>query len=449
MEEMGVKKKAARLWYKLNERTEIRVKTAVGLTERAEVGALVGQGSAGAAVASQAMVDEGLRQYFSGSADEIYYGRVRFETAAYQDDIAKPSGCVTSAQAGMTRLAAMLGARGLEAHKEKTGYLVYGKKEYKEKVQKELELMPLKFGNFEVVRKQKDKYLGQVLHEGGLTVSVEATIQERMGKIKGAIYSTASILETLEMQCMGGLMAAKHLWEGAIVPSLLSGAGTWVGITPRLEAMCEELQELYWRTVLQVPKGTPKVMLRAETRSRKIRFRIWKQKVMLVTRIRQQERSLAKAIHEEQVEMGWPGLAKEVKEICKMLGVKDANKEVLEKDELEDAVFCHEYKEMKEEMSKCEKLKDIRNEDFRKEQGYMEEKGMGNARMAFRIRTKMVNKVKANYKNMYKDNLECEECDENVIETQEHILECPGWREEMGTLDVTTMKDKVEFFYRV
>ena len=50
---------------------------------------------------------------------------------------------------------------------------------------------------------------------------------------------------------------------------------------------------------------------------------------------------------------------------------------------------------------------------------------------------------------MYKDNLECEECDENVIETQEHILECPGWREEMGTLDVTTMKDKVEFFYRV
>ena len=46
------------------------------------------------------------------------------------------------------------------------------------------------------------------------------------------------------------------------------------------------------------------VMLRAETRSRKMRFRIWKQKVMLVTRIRQQERSLAKAIHEVQVEMG-------------------------------------------------------------------------------------------------------------------------------------------------
>ena len=57
-------------------------------------------------------------------------------------------------------------------------------------------------------------------------------------------------------------MAAKYLWEGAIVPSLLSGAGTWVSITSKEEEMCEELQELFWRTVLQVPRGGPKVMLR-------------------------------------------------------------------------------------------------------------------------------------------------------------------------------------------
>ena len=119
------------------------------------------------------------------------------------------------------------------------------------------------------------------------------------------------------MQAMGGLMAAKHLWEGAIVPSLLASAGTWVGITPRVEEMCEELQELYWRTVLQVPKGTPRVMLRAETGCLKMKFRIWKMKLMLVRRIKQQAGSLAKAIHEEQVAMGWPGLAREVMQISK------------------------------------------------------------------------------------------------------------------------------------
>ena len=68
-----------------------------------------------------------------------------------------------------------------------------------------------------------------------------ATIQERFGKIKGAIYQTKQIIETIQMQAIGGMMAAKQLWEGAIVPSLLSGAGTWIGITPESEAMCKDL----------------------------------------------------------------------------------------------------------------------------------------------------------------------------------------------------------------
>ena len=49
----------------------------------------------------------------------------------------------------------------------------------------------------------------------------------------------------------------------------------------REEEMCEEVQELYWRTILQVPKGTAKAMLRAETGSMKMKQRIWKQKLML------------------------------------------------------------------------------------------------------------------------------------------------------------------------
>ena len=133
----------------------------------------------------------------------MYYGKVRVETAAYQDDIAKPCGDVLSAQSGMTRLAAMLSERGLVAHREKTGYLVVGSEVFREEVEKEVELTPLMFGEFKVTRKRSDKYLGQVLHEGGLARSVEATIEERASKIKGAIYTTASIINTIEMQCMG------------------------------------------------------------------------------------------------------------------------------------------------------------------------------------------------------------------------------------------------------
>ena len=245
------------------------------------------------------------------------------------------------------------------------------------------------------------------------------------------------------------MMAAKYLWEAAIVPSLLAGAGTWVAITTRQEEMLEEVQELYWRTIFQVPKGTAKVMLRAETGSMKMKQRVWKQKLMLAGRIMRQEGSLANRIYMEQLRMGWPGLAREVIEIGKACGVKDLDRKVMTKEEIEEAVFYSSYKETKDEMEKYDKVKDIKDEDFRQEQGYMKEKAMDNARMAFRIRTKMVKSIKMNFKNMYRSNLKCEECEMEELETQDHVMECQGWRKERGDLDLLTMRGKVEFFKRI
>ena len=68
----------------------------------------MGQGSGGAAVGSQAMIDFGLEKFFGNRRDKIYYGDVRVETAAFQDDILKPSSDIFSAQARMTRLAGFL-----------------------------------------------------------------------------------------------------------------------------------------------------------------------------------------------------------------------------------------------------------------------------------------------------------------------------------------------------
>ena len=42
------------------------------------------------------------------------------------------------------------------------------------------------FGDFVVKERVSDKYLGQVLHSGGLEDSALATVKERSGKIKGA-----------------------------------------------------------------------------------------------------------------------------------------------------------------------------------------------------------------------------------------------------------------------
>ena len=50
---------------------------------------------------------------------------------------------------------------------------------------------------------------------------------------------------------------------------------------------------------------------------------------------------------------------------------------------------------------------------------------------------------------MNRGNLKCDMCDMMEDETQEHIVVCPGWKEELGSLDVSMMRDHIEFFMRV
>ena len=110
--------------------------------------------------------------------------------------------------------------------------------------------------------------------------------------------------------------------------------------------------------------------------------------------------------------------------------------------EIEKAIFYSNYKEMKAEMGKYEKLTAIKDEE------YMKEKAIEKARSVNRIRTKMVQRVKMNFKNMHKENLGCEYC-EAEYETQEHVMVCEKWEEQRRGLDLYRMSDMVTFFNNV
>ena len=256
------------------------------------------------------------------------------------------------------------------------------------------------------------------------------------------------VVETIEMQTMGSLMAAKQLWEQAIVPSLLSGAGTWVDISPESEALCEDLQEEFWRVMMQVSKSSPKVMLTAETSSIRMKERIWQMKLLTARNIMRNKESLAYQIYREQVDMSWPGLAREVEEICQKIGLKNLNDEDSSKEEIKEAIFFRNYLDMKEDMEKYKKLEAIKNEDFREAQQYMEFKSIDQARMAYRIRCKMVKSIKDNFKNSYSD-LACDNCQDGSLDSQSHAVMCPGWEEQRQGLELTNIKDMVVFFTRI
>ena len=84
----------------------------------------------------------------------------------------------------------------------------------------------------------------------------------------------------------------------------------------------------------------------------------------------------------------------------------------------------------------------------------MRGKSLDNCRMAFRIRCELVKDIKGNFKDKYRrkggdEALKCEECDEDVVQTQAHCLVCPCWEEIRRGLDLDQLEGIVTFFQRL
>ena len=79
--------KCVRVWGKLNKNTKIRVRCGGGYSPWMDVGDTLGQGSGGAALASQANLDKGITSMFHGSSDLTFYGTVPISPLLFQDNI--------------------------------------------------------------------------------------------------------------------------------------------------------------------------------------------------------------------------------------------------------------------------------------------------------------------------------------------------------------------------
>ena len=149
--------------------------------------------------------------------------------------------------------------------------------------------------------------------------------------------------------------------------------------------------------MFQISRSGPKVMLTAETVSMRMKQRIRMQKLLMARNILLQEDSLARRIYSQQLARGWPGLAREVSKICKEIGIDDINEKMSDKEVLKEAVFYHNYREMKEDMMKYRRLEEIRHHDFRCLPDYIaKEKSLEKVRLAYGVRTKMVTDIKQN-----------------------------------------------------
>ena len=212
----------------------------------------------------------------------------------------------------------------------------------------------------------------------------------------------------------------------AILPSLLANCGSWVGI--RANKTLNELQNTYLRMIYSCPPSTPLLALRTQAAMMDCEHCIWVEKASLVARIlhsSQGEDNLSREILEVQLAMGWPGLTREVQDICKKVGLQDVTKKYICRKEIYENIQCYDMKIVKEKMATLEKCQYIRNRDLRVIQPYMLEKSLQQSRMEFLWDTMMID-TQTTMKSKYeKDKYSCPHCDEGreqgVLETPSHL----------------------------
>ena len=224
----------------------------------------------------------------------------------------------------------MSNSKMLEMHPDKTVFVTFGTKNQIKSLDDLSKKEPIYFNDFVTKKKVSEKWLGDMLHEGGLSLSVEETVKARYGMTVAAIYEVAAIVQDFRMQSIGGLQTAIDLWELSIIPSLLNNSETWMEIADKAIQLLEELQNMFVRAILRVPISTPKPALKWETGLAPMEHRIMIRKLTFLNDLKHHDDSvLAKQLLKEQIRLGLPGLAKECSDICLRLKLENITKNVV------------------------------------------------------------------------------------------------------------------------
>ena len=438
--------------------SQIRVKTAAGTSEVKTTGENVNQGSIGGAILSAANLDKTLTTYFQGSDSELSYGTTRLSVLSFQDDALRMCADIDSLRKGNLLMETVMKRKQLTLGIEKCSVLAFDKSkkvgEVREAINKREQL---KLFNHDLRVKEKDEYLGDILHEGGLSKSVKETIDKRYGRIFTAMIEIASVLDDYRIDTIGGLKAGLEICELALFPSLLHNADTWLDIDANAEDKLEKVQNSMFRYLFGVPECTPKPILRFDLGNLSMKEKVHVKKLNLLHHLKNLEsQSLGNEFYTLQVQLNLPGLIKECRDLIKVYNLPDIidSNENCSKETwnniVKKRVRAKSESDIKKEFSKYSKLKHLNMEsESLVLKDYISEMSLRNARTKFRIRSHMID-TKFNRKSDKKyatDLWRCDQC--RSIDSQSHIIWCPAFATLREGKDLKNDKDLVCYFQEV
>ena len=453
----GITGKLYRLWYNLNKDSQIKVKTAAGLTCAKTTGENVTQGSIGGAILSSANLDKTLCAYFGGSDSELSYGDRRLQPITFQDDTCRLAGSVEDVQEGNIIMQAAMKRMQLDLNIAKCSVIVFHNKKsgiIREKMNK---MKHIKIANNQILAKDKDEYLGDFIHEGGLSKSVETTINNRLGRIFSSMIEVSAILDDFRIDTIGGMVAGLEIYELALLPSLLNNSDIWTDINRESINKLENLQNTMFRYLFGVPESTPLPLLRFDVGSLTMEESVHKKKLNFLFHLKSMDsESLAGEILHLQITYGFPGLVTECRTLIQMYQLPNIIDEDIKLSKCQWKILVrkaiHKFSEetLKKNFKGYSKLrnKQFEDEDL-KVKDYVKTMRLRNARTNFRIRANMI-KTKMNMKNdrNYANKLwKCDDC--QSMDSQAHIVWCPVFAPLREGKDLKSDTDLVNYYQQV
>ena len=307
-------------------------------------------------------------------------------------------------------------------------------------------------------------FLGDVLDEGGIEKSTEATVKSRYGRTIATILEISAFLHDFRIDSLGGVKSGLMIYEMAILPSLLHNSSTWFNINNKTIKSLENLQTKMFSVLFASPDSAPRPLLCFDLGSLSILERIHEKKLnFLFFLTTLTEENLSANIYKLQVKYNFPGLATEARELINLYKlpniIDDTSLKFTKKKWkilVNNAIRKRSEENLKHQFLKYSKLKaeEFQNEDFCMKK-YVNEMSLRDARTNFRLRSSTL-PLKMNMKSDpgFAEVLwRCDSCfsagSSLCPETNTHVLWCPTYAPFREGLSLNNDNDIVKYFQKV
>ena len=112
-------------------------------------------------------------------------GFIDLNSLILQDDISKMNDKLEDARAGCEKIDNTLKRKQLSVNYDKSKFLIMGNPKYRKDTLKEIKERPMNMGGVVIEHSEKEKYLGEMIHEKGCKESITATIKSRTNGLVG------------------------------------------------------------------------------------------------------------------------------------------------------------------------------------------------------------------------------------------------------------------------